>query len=188
MIEEWKPVVGYEWHYEISNIGRVKSFKFWRETMMSICNIKNRSIVRLSKNWIINTYLISRLVAKAFIPNPLNLPCACHKDETLDDKWLLYNWADNLWWGTQKDNMQDMFNKWRKKILSWDDHPTKWIFWKGHPWSKKVNQYTIDWELIKTWDSGMDIQRDLWVNQTCISNCCLWKQKIASWFIWRFTI
>ena len=29
--EYWKPVVGYEGHYQVSNFGRVKSIKFGKE-------------------------------------------------------------------------------------------------------------------------------------------------------------
>lgn len=29
MIEEWKPIVGYEGLYEVSNLGRVKSLETW---------------------------------------------------------------------------------------------------------------------------------------------------------------
>jgi len=43
---------------------------------------------------------IHRLVAEAYIPNPHNLPCVCHKDNNTQN-----NVVDNLYWGTYKDNM-----------------------------------------------------------------------------------
>lgn len=49
-----------------------------------------------------------RLVASAYICNPDNLPCVCHKD---DNK--LNTHATNLFWGTHKDNTQDMMKKGR---------------------------------------------------------------------------
>lgn len=44
---------------------------------------------------------ISRLVALAYIPNPNNYPNICHKDNN-----PLNNHVSNLYWGTQKMNMQ----------------------------------------------------------------------------------
>lgn len=37
----------------------------------------------------------------AYIPNPNNYPIVCHKDNV-----VTHNWYKNLYWGTQKDNMQ----------------------------------------------------------------------------------
>lgn len=31
-----------------------------------------------------------------------------------------------------------------------------------------------------------EAQRQTWVRQADISSCCLWKQKTAKWFIWKF--
>ena len=42
-----------------------------------------------------------RLVALAYIPNPNNYPIVCHKDNV-----VTHNWYKNLYWATQKDNMQ----------------------------------------------------------------------------------
>ena len=44
---------------------------------------------------------VHRLVALAYIPNPENKPCVCHKDNN-----PLNNHVDNLYWGTQAENMQ----------------------------------------------------------------------------------
>lgn len=41
-----------------------------------------------------------RLVAEAYIPNPENKPCVCHKDNNRAN-----NKVDNLYWGTHKENM-----------------------------------------------------------------------------------
>ena len=46
---------------------------------------------------------VSRLVALAYIPNPENKPCVCHKDNN-----SLNNNVDNLYWGTQAENMSQM--------------------------------------------------------------------------------
>lgn len=43
------------------------------------------------------------MVALAYIPNPENKPCVCHKDNN-----PLNNHVDNLYWGTQAENMSQM--------------------------------------------------------------------------------
>lgn len=48
---------------------------------------------------------LHQLLAIAYIPNPDNLPCVCHRD---DDKFN--NNLDNLYWGTYKDNTMDCRN------------------------------------------------------------------------------
>lgn len=181
MDEIWKPVEGYEWSYEVSSIGRVKSLKFWKERALKWSIGKCwHSQINLHLNWIRWSISISRLVAIHFIPNPDNLPCVLHKKEDLDENWALYNWADNLCWWTYSDNSQDMMKKWRANNL------VKWKFWKDNPKSKPINQYTLEWEFIRGWFSTMDIQRELWIAKSSISQCCNWKRKSAWWFIWRY--
>jgi len=46
---------------------------------------------------------IHRLVALAYLPNPENKPCVCHKDNN-----PLNNHVDNLYWGTQLENLAQM--------------------------------------------------------------------------------
>lgn len=46
---------------------------------------------------------VHRLVAMVYIPNPENKPCVCHKDNN-----PLNNHVDNLYWGTQAENMSQM--------------------------------------------------------------------------------
>ena len=43
------------------------------------------------------------LVAKVYIPNPNNKPCVCHKDNNRSN-----NSVENLYWGTYKENSQQM--------------------------------------------------------------------------------
>lgn len=53
---------------------------------------------------------ISRLVAEAYIPNPLNKPCVCHKDNNRTN-----NRVENLYWGTYKENTQQCIQDGRFK-------------------------------------------------------------------------
>lgn len=92
--EIWKSISGYEGIYEISNLGRVKRLSRMivdtngREWHIGERIIKTHYdpksgylIVGLTKDGLRLYYGVHILVAKAFIPNPDNLPCVNHKDE-----------------------------------------------------------------------------------------------------------
>ena len=107
MIEEiWRPVVGYEGLYEVSNIGRVRSldrFYYRLHKGKVLSPTKDRYgylTVTLNCNGKSKTIKIHRLVAQAFLPNPDNLPQVNHKDEDKTN-----NNVDNLEWCTAKYNV-----------------------------------------------------------------------------------
>lgn len=143
------------------------------------------SVVNLCDNGSTNK-LVHRLVAQHFIPNPNNLPCVCHKYETLDENGFLYNWEDNLFWGTYSDNMKDMHKKLRWSKFFSENHPkpNKWKFWNDHPRSKIINQMDMNWNTIQCWGSIIDASTNLWISS--ISACCRWKRKTAGGFIWKY--
>lgn len=64
-------------------------------------NKNGRYIMGLSQPGIGTTkWLVHRLVALVYLPNPEGLPYVCHKDNVPTN-----NSVNNLYWGTQKDNM-----------------------------------------------------------------------------------
>lgn len=64
-------------------------------------NKNGRYIIGLSQPGIGTTkWLVHRLVALVYLPNPEELPYVCHKDNVPTN-----NSVNNLYWGTQKDNM-----------------------------------------------------------------------------------
>ncbi len=101
--EIWKDVVGYEGEYMISNQGRVLSLKKGQKKVLK--NIKSSNgyyVVGLNGKLI----GIHRLVAMAFIPNPLNKPCIDHINTTRTD-----NRVENLRWVTHKENMNNPLSR-----------------------------------------------------------------------------
>lgn len=102
-LESWKPVVGYEGLYEVSNLGRVKSLprKGTKGGILSenYSNSKRYAHVLLTKDMKPGTKSVHRLVAAAWIPNPDNKPQVNHKD---GDKHN--NCVDNLEWVTNLEN------------------------------------------------------------------------------------
>lgn len=99
MNEIWKPILGYENLYIISNFGNVFSIQSKRNIKQTK-NSKGYLIVGLCKNKKRKSCLIHRLVAEAFIDNPNKLPEINHKDEN-----PLNNTITNLEWCTHKYNM-----------------------------------------------------------------------------------
>lgn len=120
MTEEWRPIVGYEGLYEVSNLGRVRraSWKIVHGT-----DFKGYRRINLTKDGKQKTFLIHRLVAEAFIPNEHEYRVINHKDECPSN-----NCIDNLEWCTQKHNMnwgtvrerERMNNPLRKCVMSID--------------------------------------------------------------------
>ena len=121
MKEKWKPIVGYEGLYEVSNMGRVRSLdhvdrlgrvikgKLRKEQKSS----NGYRQVCLSKNGQHKIALIHRLVASAFIDNPKRLPEVNHIDENKTN-----NIASNLEWCTRKYN-----NQYGTKPMRGERHP-----------------------------------------------------------------
>lgn len=105
--EEWRPVVGYEGLYEVSNLGRVKSLDRVVNCKGNSTVVKQSKVLKwdigrkgyarvtLSKENKVKRYLVHRLVAEVFLPNPKNLPEVNHKDEkkTNNAVWNL-EWCD----------------------------------------------------------------------------------------------
>lgn len=101
-VEEWRPVVGFEGLYEVSNTGLVRSLhgrrgkvymmkqKLTRYGYMSI-HLRNKDVVK--------DICVHILVAKAFIPNPENKDQIDHINTIRTD-----NRVENLRWATSHEN------------------------------------------------------------------------------------
>lgn len=102
MEEIWKDIKGYEGKYQVSNLGRIKVLNYKRsgqEHIMATKNNKGYCEIRLAKDGKRKDFIVHRLVAQAFIPNPNNLPQVNHIDENKTN-----NCVNNLEWCTQAYN------------------------------------------------------------------------------------
>lgn len=57
---------------------------------------------------------------------------------------------------------------------------------KNHYLAKKVLQYSLDGELLKTWDSVASASRELKINHSNISMCAKHQRKKAGGFVWKY--
>lgn len=119
MEEFFKPVVGYEGYYEVSNLGNVYAidrlvynskgyYENRKRKKLTFLYTKHGYVhVSLSKNNIKKRVSVHRIVASAFIPNPENKPQVNHLD--LNKK---NNKIDNLEWTTAlENNRHAQYNK-----------------------------------------------------------------------------
>ena len=93
-------IQGYP-NYHVTKRGRVYS-KYsgtWKELPQKKWG--NNYTVHLCMRGKRKTFIVARLVALAYIPNPDNKPCVCHRDNDKSN-----NKVSNLYWGTHKENME----------------------------------------------------------------------------------
>ena len=118
MTEEiWKPVVGHEGLYEVSNLGRVRALERMRR---GVSSHSGKEFFRRIPGKVLSpaphsagylglsltkaggkpvSHLIHRLVAEAFLPNPKELRCVNHIDANKKN-----NHVTNLEWCTFTEN------------------------------------------------------------------------------------
>lgn len=179
MEEIWKDIKSYEGLYQVSNLGKVRSFprKGTHTKKIHILksgkNHKGYLYVVLTNKYKKKTISIHRLVAQAFIPNPNNLPQVNHID---GDK--LNNCVENLEWITNYDNMKHAMKLGlRDKIYKHG---------KEHFKSVIVNQYDLNNNFIKQWYCVRDIERELGFDNRNVCACCRGKRPTAYGYKWKY--
>ena len=164
MEEIWKDKKDYEGHYQVSNFGRVKSIKFGKEIILKQSIRHGYYYVCLSKNGIVKTYNVHRLVAEAFIPNPNDYKEVNHKDENPQN-----NIVSNLEWCDRLYNVRYGTGIERRSKTQ----------------SKPVLQYDLEGNFIKEWKSTHECCRNGF-NQSNVAACCRGKLKTYKGSIWKY--
>ena len=113
-MENWKTIEGFN-SYEVSDLGRVRSLphlvRCSRGGTMRICkgrllrlilDDKGYFRVGLSRENRVTQRLVHRLVADAFLPNPLGLPEVNHKGVKTDNRASKLEWKSTAGHGRDK--------------------------------------------------------------------------------------
>lgn len=189
-IEIWKPVIGYEGLYECSNLGRVRSLDrydgrgWWikgRILKQELC--KNGGLrVTLYKHTK-TRFLVHRLVAEAFIPNPNNLPEIDHINTNRTDNtvWLNQDGSvnykkTNLRWCTRKENMNNPITR--------TNLSNSKLYYTYN--MKAVIQTSKDGTFIKEYKCTREAERATNIDHRSINKCCKGIYKTAGGYIWKY--
>lgn len=143
MEEVWKDIKGYENKYQVSNTGKVRSLNYNNtkeiKELKQYINWTGLANVCLSKNNKRKFYMVARLVAETFIPNPLFKEHVIHISK---DK--LDNSVENLAWAYISEEKHHTYNKGSRK---------------GNPTYTKISYNG------KNYNNYKDIAKDLKINQ-----------------------
>lgn len=115
--------------------------------------------------------LVHRLIARAFIPNPYNLPEINHIDECPSN-----NEVGNLEWCDRLYNLKYNNGIKRRSVKRMETE---------YSWKIPIIQYTKDGNFVKRWRSATEAARELGFSQSNISACASNRRQTAHGYIWR---
>ena len=180
-VEIWKNIAGYEGRYQVSNLGQIRSVSRWvnapqerrlfvegRILSLQRSKVGYVYVSLLGENQKQKRWLVHRLVALTFIPNPCNYPTVNHIDENKSN-----NRVSNLEWCSYSYNISyGKGNENRKESKK-----------------KKIEMYNRETgEYIKTFNSIDEASEITGVNRTTISEVAAnrYGRRSAGGYIWRF--
>lgn len=188
--ERWKDIDSYEGLYQISDYGRVKRLMFinrqskkYQPRILKQHRDRDGYLqVTLCKNNKLKTIKVHKLVGKYFVDNPENKPIYNHIKPVTES--YCNNHYTNLEPSTYSENVKYAYELGRKP----KKNQYKGVIGARNPFSKKVNQYDLNGNLIKEWDCIMDIERKLGYNHSTISAACGNKNRLKTYkgFIWKY--
>lgn len=165
-VNDWISVPDFEKYKIRISTNELKSLEYRKKVWLEKVIIwwldkSNHKVYRLNDKTVYFHQIVARIKYWYWCPDKLNV---CHNDWNPRN-----NHPNNLRYDTSSSNHKDKFRHW----------------YKSHS-EKIVLQYSMDWELIKEWQSATKAWLSLWINNSHISACCKWKVKTARWFIWRY--
>lgn len=184
--ETWKAVKGYEGLYEVSNFGNVRSvtrvIRFERRGSIATQVIEGKPLKPGNSKGYKNVVLcnkdgkktkgVHRLVAEAFIDNPLDKPEVNHIDENPSN-----NTVENLEWVTHVENSRHGTRGQRIAEAN-----------TGNPLtSRQIFQYSLTGELVGTYASPRVAEIETGISRASISSALhTSKTHRLKGYIWKF--
>ena len=173
-IEIWKPIVGYEGLYEVSNLGNVRSLNYNHTNKpkllkQDLCNNNNLRVTLYNRTK--KRFLVHRVVAEAFIPNPYNKPEIDHINTIRTD-----NRVENLRWVTHSENMNNPIT--HTKSINSKLHYTYNM--------KAVIQTSKDGTFIQEYKCTREAERATNIDHRSINKCCKGIYKTAGGYVWKY--
>lgn len=184
--EQWKDIEGFEGYYQISNFGKVvalgryvnhstKGFKRYISPKIKSQKVRDNGYLEVSLHLEgkSTSCLVHRLVAKAFIENPHNLPFVDHFDRVRSN-----NHYSNLSWCNQSGNMANPnTRKHLSEVNTGRRYPTVW---------KAVVQLDkFSNKMIKKYDCIADTSKDGF-RPCLVSQCCSGIHKYHAKYRWMY--
>ena len=185
MVEIFKDIEGYEGLYQVSNLGTVRSLLFKKTKSLKKRFSCGYLRVVLYKNGCSKSCLIHRLIAKAFLPNPNNLPFVNHKDECKTNNFVYVNSDGSV--DLQKSNLEWCGVQYNCNYGTRNKRGSNARI-NHQKLSKQVDQYTMNGVFVKHWPSVSEIKRQLGFCDSAIIQCCKYVSKQSYGFVWRYSL
>lgn len=186
--EIWRDIENYP-GYQVSNYGRVRSLNYNHTGQVRVLkpdkDIGNYLRVVLCKNGKSRHYKVHRLVAIAFIPNPLNLPCINHKDCSRQNNFVWINPDGSV--DSERSNLEWCDYSYNNNYADRNEKISKWRTNNPHL-SKPVAQYALNGDLVATYPSAHEAARQTGFFRQSINSCCNKRKhhNTAYGYIWKY--
>ena len=176
-MENWKPVVGFESVYEVSDAGEVRCINQPDKYRKVSTSRTGYQFVRLyTPEGERKNKFVHRLVADAFIPNPNQKTQVNHKDGNKSN-----NRVDNLEWVTPAENIKHAF------VSLGRTSPQKGVTGKQNKNSIPVYQYSLDGNFVKAYDGVSDAARAIGCNACSIISVIVGRNVTCHGYLWSYT-
>ena len=177
-MEIWKDIKGFEGHYQVSNLGRVKSLEWTYYSgqghyakKVQPEKILSQKISKRTGYCIVLLYgdkrhyrTVHRLVAETFLPEVKGKDIVNHKDGNKQN-----NNVENLEWSTYSENTIHALHQGLRPI-------------------NKILEYDLSGNIVREWPSALEAANFYKVTRGVIYNCIKGRIKTVKNRIWKYAV